>query len=776
MRRFILTLICASMTLSILAGTPRLTRSQLKQATAIKDQSVKPSQVAGRDKSLSLQQVLKERHLTLDDNKLNSKATSGDLIRMGDYIASFDLYDFDWDDDNATATVIDSTGAMMGKKCRLIHNLGALTNWYIESLYGDYNIPIKVNVLAGTVTLSAGVKLDDMTTIVESEGARGMVLHEHLWTIYAMPLSWLEGDSAYHDIKGVIHDDGTIEFNDDFGFLVEERFKYSNGELSEPISWGLSPIFENFTLYVPNAVHNYDTDIYAALIDESMVLVNAYPMGSGGTVQKPIKPRPASISNTGTAKPITPRNFRPTFSTMPPDQESCDSHEARSENTNLELDFNPTVLHGSQPIYFYQLDDTTLMVYNLFGEDYCWNYMNIYPDGSVFIPAQPIAVNNKGQELYNCSKINADTLVWGNQGIYSQNCITLEKTYCCSESNTDGLYSINRKYWNNVIVFCGDGAVAGVLTEPENLTVQPTSTTAYVAWQDTLNTSWNLRYRPWVDPSTLAFHCDMNGNYDDVLVDFDQNWLLLDEDGDGQSWNIATVSNGDYCFMSKSWASGLGEITPDNWLISPLVDLQGELRFTVWGNEMYPDKLMPYVCIGEPETTDDFTILTYKDIVITSGKIEYTFNLRTHAGKKGHIAFRHYNSCGMNAVFLDDIFVCDTPLYEWTCVNGLTATDSTISSLTPETTYEVQVQAIEQNVLTSNWTKSVVFSTWPDIQPGDVNGDGQVKINDVSALIGYLLSVSTTEINLIAADCNHDGAIKINDVNLLVNYLLSGSW
>ena len=370
MRRFILTLICASMTLSILAGTPRLTRSQLKQATANKDQLVKPSQVAGRDKSLSLQQVLKEHHLTLDDNKLNSKATSGDLIRMGDYIASFDLYDFDWDDDNATATVIDSTGAMMGKKCRLIHNLGALTNWYIESLYGDYNIPIKVNVLAGTVTLSAGVKLDDMTTIVESEGARGTVLHEHLWTIYAMPLSWLEGDSAYHDIKGVIHDDGTIEFNDDFGFLVEERFKYSNGELSEPISWGLSPIFENFTLYVPNAVHNYDTDIYAALIDESMVLVNAYPMGSGGTVQKPIKPRPASISNTGTAKPITPRNFRPTFSTMPPDQESCDSHEARSENTNLGLDFNPTVLHGSQPIYFYQLDDTTLMVYNLFGEDY----------------------------------------------------------------------------------------------------------------------------------------------------------------------------------------------------------------------------------------------------------------------------------------------------------------------------------------------------------------------------------------------------------------------
>ena len=162
--------------------------------------------------------------------------------------------------------------------------------------------------------------------------------------------------------------------------------------------------------------------------------------------------------------------------------------------------------------------------------------------------------------------------------------------------------------------------------------------------------------------------------------------------------------------------------------------------------------------------------------IMTSEKKEYTFNLRAYAGQKGHIAFRHYNSDGMEAVFLDDIFIAETPLNEWMWAYGLSATDCTILNLTPETTYEVQIQAIEQNVLTSNWTGPVVFTTWPDIQPGDVNGDGQVKINDVSALISYLLSDSTTEINLIAADCNHDGAIKINDVNLLVNYLLSGSW
>ena len=59
---------------------------------------------------------------------------------------------------------------------------------------------------------------------------------------------------------------------------------------------------------------------------------------------------------------------------------------------------------------------------------------------------------------------------------------------------------------------------------------------------------------------------------------------------------------------------------------------------------------------------------------------------------------------------------------------------------------------------------------------GDVNGDGQVKINDVTALINYLLSGDASGVNLQAADCNQDGNVKIGDVTALINYLLSGTW
>ena len=59
---------------------------------------------------------------------------------------------------------------------------------------------------------------------------------------------------------------------------------------------------------------------------------------------------------------------------------------------------------------------------------------------------------------------------------------------------------------------------------------------------------------------------------------------------------------------------------------------------------------------------------------------------------------------------------------------------------------------------------------------GDVNGDGEVAINDVSALIDYLLSGDASGINLAAADCNQDTGVSIGDVTALIDYLLAGSW
>lgn len=57
---------------------------------------------------------------------------------------------------------------------------------------------------------------------------------------------------------------------------------------------------------------------------------------------------------------------------------------------------------------------------------------------------------------------------------------------------------------------------------------------------------------------------------------------------------------------------------------------------------------------------------------------------------------------------------------------------------------------------------------------GDVNGDGFVKINDVTVLIDYLLDSTMSQFDIGKADLNCDGKINISDVTLLIDCLLGG--
>ena len=59
---------------------------------------------------------------------------------------------------------------------------------------------------------------------------------------------------------------------------------------------------------------------------------------------------------------------------------------------------------------------------------------------------------------------------------------------------------------------------------------------------------------------------------------------------------------------------------------------------------------------------------------------------------------------------------------------------------------------------------------------GDVDGNGKVNINDVTALINYLLGQVSAGVDQDAADCDLDGGVNISDVTKLINFLLLGHW
>ena len=94
--------------------------------------------------------------------------------------------------------------------------------------------------------------------------------------------------------------------------------------------------------------------------------------------------------------------------------------------------------------------------------------------------------------------------------------------------------------------------------------------------------------------------------------------------------------------------------------------------------------------------------------------------------------------------------------------------------------YSITVQA-EVNI-TNEWGENYsrrskeTTIVIPSKPLGDVDEDGLVNINDVTALIDYLLNNDASAINLSNADCDGDGLVNISDVTSLIDYLLSGTW
>ena len=58
-------------------------------------------------------------------------------------------------------------------------------------------------------------------------------------------------------------------------------------------------------------------------------------------------------------------------------------------------------------------------------------------------------------------------------------------------------------------------------------------------------------------------------------------------------------------------------------------------------------------------------------------------------------------------------------------------------------------------------------------EPGDVNGDGEVNIADVNAVINIILTGNGSPESIQYADVNEDGEVNIADVNMLIAMILN---
>ena len=249
-------------------------------------------------------------------------------------------------------------------------------------------------------------------------------------------------------------------------------------------------------------------------------------------------------------------------------------------------------------------------------------------------------------------------------------------------------------------------------TVPENLTVAPGDTYANVDWDDTDDALWNLRWRPYAEGG------------DGILWDFptdDLSWLYewytVNNDTDTLNWEPTYLDSEhtNIVWYSESWSSANGASDPDNWLISPETALQGTLSFLLGGVTSWPDHIGVYAVIGwDPETgyapaEEDLILIGEFDCSSDESEATFTADLSQFNGQVGRLVFRHFDSYNNYYVYLDDIKI-EGPAAPWNYVNDLNATNYTIEGLTPNTKYEVQVQA-PGTIIEGEWTDIVEFTT-----------------------------------------------------------------
>lgn len=244
---------------------------------------------------------------------------------------------------------------------------------------------------------------------------------------------------------------------------------------------------------------------------------------------------------------------------------------------------------------------------------------------------------------------------------------------------------------------------------PFDVTVKADATTATVSWKG-YSEAYNVRYRIPASKEQLFFEGFEEG--------IPETWTILDNDGDGRTWYVSANSSDDRGFDSNHAASASYEnssysaLTPDNWLITPQLDLQGTLSVWLCGQDpSYAAEHFAVLLSTTGTAVEDFTEVLVPETVATGVLTQYTADLSKYKGQKGYIAIRHYNCTDMFILNVDNFALLGDEIggSDWTTVT----TDETtveLDGLEPSALYELQVQGVCDNVPTE-WSDVINFTT-----------------------------------------------------------------
>lgn len=161
-------------------------------------------------------------------------------------------------------------------------------------------------------------------------------------------------------------------------------------------------------------------------------------------------------------------------------------------------------------------------------------------------------------------------------------------------------------------------------------------------------------------------------------------WTQIDANNDGYGWEHSsnpasyfaagtdlsgTGHNSSTGFVvSGSYSNVYGVLTPDNWLITPAINLTANstLKFWVCGQDASyaAEHYGVYISTTNATSTSAFTMLnqwTIGSSKVQSAWEEKTVDLSAYTGQTVYIAFRHFNCSDQFVLDLDDVTITANP-------------------------------------------------------------------------------------------------------------------
>ena len=159
------------------------------------------------------------------------------------------------------------------------------------------------------------------------------------------------------------------------------------------------------------------------------------------------------------------------------------------------------------------------------------------------------------------------------------------------------------------------------------------------------------------------------------------DWTTIDADGDGYTWiigaapSINTHDDGSYSVYSQSYASNA--LTPDNYLVSPKIKLDGKISFYACAQDGdWPEEHFA-VAVSTAGNTDAADFTNVQEWTMTAAPSVdqpansrgmfrspkktpgnwylYTVDLSSYEGAEGYVAIRHFDCTDMFYIVVDDI-------------------------------------------------------------------------------------------------------------------------